>query len=71
MSYKCLEQTENSTVAEHKFETGYSIDFRSTSILDKATRYMDHVIKEATETRLRPRNINRDKGYQPVLGSGD
>jgi hypothetical protein len=38
----------------------YGIDFSSTSILDKATGYMDRVIKEALEVRLHPRNLNRD-----------
>jgi hypothetical protein len=49
MSYIHLGQTEKSAVAEHNLETRCSINFISTSILDKATVYMDYVIKEATE----------------------
>jgi hypothetical protein len=50
-------------VAEHRFETGHSIDFSSTSILDKATGNTDHVIKEAIEIRLHPINFNRDRSF--------
>jgi hypothetical protein len=39
-------------VVEHRFETGQSVDFSSISILDKATAFMDRIIKEATEIRL-------------------
>jgi hypothetical protein len=39
------------------------MNFSSTSILDKATGYMDHMIKEAIEIRLHPRNFNRDRGF--------
>jgi hypothetical protein len=42
-------QPEKSAVAEHRFDTGYNIGFKSISVLNRATRYMDHVIKEATE----------------------
>jgi hypothetical protein len=52
-----------SAVAEHRFDTGRNIDFKNISILDKATGYMDHVIKEATEIRLQPKNFNRDGGF--------
>jgi hypothetical protein len=36
-------------MAQHRFETEYNINFKSTSILDNATRYMDHIIIEAIE----------------------
>jgi hypothetical protein len=58
-----LGQPEKSTVAEHRFDTGHNIDFKSISVLDKATGYMDCVIKEATEIRLHPKNFNRDGGF--------
>jgi hypothetical protein len=58
--YIILGQPEKSTVAEQRFEIGQSINFRSTSILEKAIGYIDHVIKEATEIRLHPRNFNRN-----------
>jgi hypothetical protein len=44
-------------MAEHRFEMGHNIDFSSTSILDKATVYMDCVIKEAVEVRFNLRNL--------------
>jgi hypothetical protein len=42
---------------------GHNIDFSSISILDEATGYMDHVIKEAIEIRLHLRSFNRDDGF--------
>jgi hypothetical protein len=33
------------------------------SILDKATGYMDHVIKETIDISLHPRNFNMDGGF--------
>jgi hypothetical protein len=54
MRYTHLGQPENSAVAEHRFNTGHNIHFKSISILDKATGYMDCVINEAIEIRLHP-----------------
>jgi hypothetical protein len=61
--YICLGQSEKSAVAEHRFETGHTIDFNNTSILDKATGYMDQMIKEAIEIRLYPNNFSRVLGF--------
>jgi hypothetical protein len=58
-----LGQPEKSAVAEHKFDTGHNINFSNISILDKATGYMDRVIKEAIEIKLHANNINRDGGF--------
>jgi hypothetical protein len=55
-------QPEKSAMAEHRNDTGHSIDFKSISILDKATGYMDSIIKEAIEIRLHPNKFNRDSG---------
>jgi hypothetical protein len=44
---------------QNRFETGHNTDFNHTSILDKATEYMDHMIKKAIEIRLHPNNFNR------------
>jgi hypothetical protein len=62
MRYMCLGQPEKSTVAEHRFETGHN-NFSSTSTLGKVTGSMDHIIKEATEIRLHPRNFNSDRSF--------
>jgi hypothetical protein len=58
-----LGQSEKSVVVEHRFETVHNIDFDNTAILDKATGYVDHVIKEAIEIRFPPDNFNRDLGF--------
>jgi hypothetical protein len=55
-----LGQLEKSVVAEHKFETYHNTEFGSTTILDKAPGYIDHLIKEAIKIRFCPRNFNRD-----------
>jgi hypothetical protein len=36
----------------------------STSILDRAAGYMDHLIKEATDIRLNFNNFNRECGFR-------
>jgi hypothetical protein len=63
MRYISLGQLEKSTVTEHRFKIGQSINFSSTSILEKAIGYVDHVIKVATEIKLHPRNFNRNRGF--------
>jgi excinuclease UvrABC helicase subunit UvrB len=50
-------------VAEHSIEAGHNIDFNNIMILDKVTRYMDRIVKEAIEIRLHPNNFNRDGGF--------
>jgi hypothetical protein len=50
-------------VAEHRFGTGHNIGFHNTSILDKATGYIDHMLREAVEIRLHPNNFSRDLGF--------
>jgi hypothetical protein len=44
-----LKQPEKSAVAEHGINTGHHIYFNNISMLDRATGYMDHLIKQATE----------------------
>jgi hypothetical protein len=39
------------------------IDFNNVSVLDRASGYMDHLIKEAIQIRLNQNNINRDNGF--------
>jgi hypothetical protein len=46
-----------STMVEHNFNTRHHVDFSSTSMLDKAAGYMDHLIREATEIRLNTKNL--------------
>jgi hypothetical protein len=50
-------------VVEHSIDTDHRIDFSGTSKLCKATRYMDCLVKEATEIRLHPNDFNRDDGF--------
>jgi hypothetical protein len=58
-----LEQPKKSAVAEQSINTRHRTDFSSTSVLDKAAGYMDHLVKEAIEIWLNTRNFNRDGGF--------
>jgi hypothetical protein len=44
-----LKQPEKLAVAEHWTDKSHCIDFNSASILGTATRYMDCLVREATE----------------------
>jgi hypothetical protein len=63
MRHSHLGQPEKSAVAGHRFDSGHNIDFSSVYILNKATGFMDRIIKEAIEIRLHPRNFKRDSGF--------
>jgi hypothetical protein len=41
-----LGHQEKSVVAEHRLETGHDVNLSSTSILGKATGYMDSLMKD-------------------------
>jgi hypothetical protein len=60
-----LGQPEKLSVAEHKFGTGHNIKLGNASILDIALGYMDQLIQETTETRLRHRHFNKGRGFNP------
>lgn len=53
-----LGHQEKSVMVEDRLETGYYINLSSTSIVGKATGYMDSLIKEVVEMRLHPRNFD-------------
>jgi hypothetical protein len=67
-----LGQADKSAVAKHSIEAGQNIDFNNITILDKVTRYMDRLVKEAIEIRNHPSNFSRDgsftlsRAWQPV-----
>jgi hypothetical protein len=64
MRHIWLNQPEKSAVVEHSINTGHQIDFNSISVLDRASEYMDHLIKEAIQIRLNHKNFNRDSGFK-------
>jgi hypothetical protein len=49
--------------ASQRFKTDHSIDFNNTTILEMATGYMDHIIKEAIKIRLHLNNFSRDLDF--------
>jgi hypothetical protein len=60
-------------VAEHSINTGHCIDFSNTTVLDRTSNYMDHLVKEAIGIRLDNQNFNTDGGlmlshaWHPVI----
>jgi hypothetical protein len=63
MRHVRLDQPEKSAVAEHSINTGHQIDCNNVSVLDRASGYMDHLVKEAIQIRLNYNNFNRDSGF--------
>jgi hypothetical protein len=57
-----LDQPEKS-VAEHSINTGHQIDFNNVSVLDRASGYVDCLVKEAIQISLNQNNFNRDNGF--------
>ena len=49
-----LEQLENSTIAEHAWQDGHTIDWSDVRVLNEATRNSVLLIKEALHIRLKP-----------------
>jgi hypothetical protein len=70
-----LEHLDQSDIAEHSINHGPYIKFHSASIVATKTRYMDCIVKKATETKLHPYTINREGGFclskswKPLIGS--
>jgi hypothetical protein len=58
-----LDQLEKSVVAEHSITDGHQIDFNNVPVLDRASRYVDRLVKEAIQIRLNQNNFNRDNGF--------
>jgi hypothetical protein len=44
--------------------TWHWVKFQEPEALAKTSDYMDQLVKEATETRLHPNNINREEGFR-------
>jgi len=57
-----LDQTEMSAVADHSIKTGHFFCIRVTSILEGTSRYMDGLVKEAIEIRLK-NSFNGGSGF--------
>jgi hypothetical protein len=58
-----LDEPEKCVVAEHSINIGHQIDFNNVSVLDRASGYMDRLVKEAIQIQLNHKNFNRDDGF--------
>jgi hypothetical protein len=58
-----LDQPEKSAVAENSINAGHQIDFNNFSVLDRASGYMDRLVKEAIQIRLNQNNLDRYNGF--------
>jgi hypothetical protein len=73
--HTCLGHPDKSTVAEHSIILSHSIKFQNNTILSNKSRYMDRMIREATEIELHPNNMNRKDGlhlsrsWKPLIRS--
>jgi hypothetical protein len=58
-----LDQAEKSAVAEHSINAEHKIDFNNVSVLDRASGYVDGLVKETIHKRIKQNNNNRDNGF--------
>jgi hypothetical protein len=56
-----LEHLDKSAIAEHSINKEHRIQFHNSSILATNTRYMDHIVREATETDLPTLTISTER----------
>jgi hypothetical protein len=57
-----LDQPEKSAVAEHSINAVHKIDFNNVSVLERASGFMDRLVKEAIQIRLNQNNNNNNRG---------
>jgi hypothetical protein len=48
---------------EHSISLGHRIQLHHTTTLSTTSRYIDHIIREATEIELDPNNMKREDGF--------
>jgi hypothetical protein len=58
-----FDQPEKSVVAKLCINTGHKIDFSNVSLFDRASGYMECLVKEAIQIRLNQKNFNRNNGF--------
>jgi hypothetical protein len=71
----CLAHPDKSAVDEHSISRGNHIQLQNTKILSTKSRYMDWLIKEATEIEQHLNNMNKEDGlclsrsWKPLIHS--
>ena len=59
-----LAPTQTSAVSEHANETGHLPIWKEVKFIDRDPHWYTRRVKEATDIRLHPNNINRDSGIE-------
>jgi hypothetical protein len=60
--YVCM--SDKSAVTDYCTESGHWIKSQETEVSAKTSGYMDQLLKEATEIKVRQDNINREGGFR-------
>jgi hypothetical protein len=56
-------RTDKSTIAEHSTGQGHCVQLYNIFILSTTPRYMDCIVRKATEIELQLYNLNREGGF--------
>jgi predicted GIY-YIG superfamily endonuclease len=59
-----LQHLDKSAVAEQSNNLDHCIQLQNTTILSTKSRYMDRMIREATEIEIQPNNMSREDGLR-------
>jgi hypothetical protein len=59
-----LQHPDKSAVAEQSINLDHRIQLQNTTILSTKSRYIDRMIRKATEIEIQPNNMNREDGLR-------
>jgi hypothetical protein len=59
----CLHQPESAAAEEQSINMHHCINLNGTSIFNRTSGYVDHLVNEATEIHLNKNILNRESGF--------